>query len=211
MNFLAHIHLSGDDPGWMLGGILGDFARGLLTPDRFPAPIQMGIVLHRKIDGFTDSHPVWLASKSLLSKDQRRFAGIVIDVFYDHFLAKNWRRYSNQPLDRWAENSCLTLQSEIANLVSIPSDPSAHLPEASEMIDAMAEYDWLTSYRDPGEIPNILARISQRSHRLVTMTDSAEVFDRHYSDFESHFLTFYPEVTDMAKSFRRKNDQSPTS
>ena len=202
MNFLAHLHLSGDDPGWLLGGILGDFIHGQMTPGRFPDPIQQGIVLHRKIDAFTDTHRIWKESKAHLASEHRRYAGIVIDVFYDHFLARHWGDFSDAPLRPWAHSTYGTLKSQLATLTSPLKATRLELAEASILIEKMAEDDWLTAYLDRSEIPTIIDRISRRSPRLVRMRGAGDAFEENYRDFESEFLAFYPEAVRMAEAFR---------
>ena len=202
MNFLAHLHLSGDDPGWILGGILGDFAKGQVTQGRFPEPVRQGIILHRKIDAYTDSHSQWLKSKELLPEEQRKFAGIVVDVVYDHFLAVHWSNYSGVPFDRWVTDAYKTLTEQIDSLRDQIKDPSERLDDAAEVIDIMIHHDWLRSYLDREGISDTLTRISHRSPRLAPMRESGFEYLNSYSDFEDHFLSFYPDLLEAAKKMR---------
>ena len=202
MNFLAHLHLSGDDPGWILGGILGDFAKGQIVEGRFPEPVRQGIILHRKIDAFTDSHPEWLKSKELLLEEQRKFAGIVVDVVYDHFLAVHWSKYSDVPFDQWITAVYNTLTEQITTLRDQIKDPSERLDEAAEVIDIMIHNDWLRSYLDRDGISGTLTRISYRSPRLAPMRESGFEYLKSYSDFEDHFLSFYPDLLEAVKKMR---------
>ena len=97
MNYLAHLYLSDPSEDAWLGSLLGDFVKGPLD-DRYSEEVTRAIVLHRKIDSYTDAHPVVLNSKSRVSTQRRRYAGIMVDMFYDHFLAKHWREFHAEPL-----------------------------------------------------------------------------------------------------------------
>src|SRR5262245_32979021 len=135
MNFLAHLYLSdGSDEG-LLGGLMGDFVKGPLD-DRYPPAVMRGIAQHRRIDTFTDAHPVVLRSKARVSAERRRFAGIMVDMFYDHFLARDWARFADEPLD--------TFSGRVYDLLARHHD---RLPERlRRMAPYMIRGDWLGSY-----------------------------------------------------------------
>jgi acyl carrier protein phosphodiesterase len=99
MNHLAHVLLAGDDEALQLGGMLGDFVRGQPDPALFPAPVIRGIRLHRAIDSYTDGHPEVLAAKASLPPPYRRYAGILLDMWFDHLLARDFSHWSAQPLE----------------------------------------------------------------------------------------------------------------
>ena len=103
MNYLAHIYLSENNDESKLGNFLGDFANKSLE-NNFEYSIRNGIFMHRKLDSFTDSNLVFLESKKRISSLNRRFAGVLIDMFYDHFLAKNWSEYSSISLEEYSDN-----------------------------------------------------------------------------------------------------------
>src|SRR5690606_6470869 len=103
MNFLAHIYLSGDDPNVVIGNFIADGIKGK-DYQKFPTEIQHGILLHREIDTFTDAHPIVRQSTKRLHKNFGHYSGVLVDVFYDHFLAKNWKHYHEQPLAKFVEN-----------------------------------------------------------------------------------------------------------
>ena len=98
MNYLAHLYLAKDSTELMIGGILGDFVKGTLK-DQYPNEIKQGIELHRKIDTYTDSHVMTRASRRLYSPERRRFAGIIVDLCYDHFLYRHWSTFSDTALE----------------------------------------------------------------------------------------------------------------
>src|SRR3954467_13425794 len=98
MNFLAHAFLARDDIDLMVGSLMGDFVKGRLD-GQYAAPIMRGLILHRRVDTYTDSHPVLVRSRSRISPERRRYAGILVDLFYDHYLAVPWSDYADIPLE----------------------------------------------------------------------------------------------------------------
>ena len=140
MNYLAHLHLGGPHPSDMLGSLYGDFVKGPLT-GRWPANIEAGIRLHRQIDAFTDSHPVVLQAKQRFPSERRRYAGILIDLFFDHCLAMHWHKYADESLSIFTERVYQTLKQEETRL---PGKLALIAPR-------MAAQDWLGSYRSFGD------------------------------------------------------------
>ena len=100
MNYLAHLHLGGPAPQQLLGSLYGDFVKGSLE-GRFPPALEAAIRLHRHIDSYTDRHPLVLAALARFPRERRRFAGIVLDVFFDHCLAAHGGNYAEQPLEQF--------------------------------------------------------------------------------------------------------------
>ena len=135
MNYLAHVFLQRASPELLIGGLLGDFVKGSQGA-RFSSGVQAGIVLHRAIDRYTDGHATVRASGALISPARRRFAGVLVDVFYDHFLAHHWTRYSAQPLQDFTQQAYTTLAAQAADY-----------PERLQRIlPFMHAQDWLASY-----------------------------------------------------------------
>jgi acyl carrier protein phosphodiesterase len=178
----------------MLGSILGDFVKGS-RKDRFPLEIKKGIVLHRKIDSYTDTHPMTQASRRLYRSPWRRFAGIIVDLCYDHFLYRHWSKFTDASLTAF-----------ILNAYEILKTHQAILPERLQaMIPFMIRDDWLGSYRDLNGVEQALKRLSRRvtnGNRLVCAIDDIKV---HYRELEANFLTFFPDlirfVNDIKKSW----------
>jgi acyl carrier protein phosphodiesterase len=189
MNFLAHLYLSdGSDEG-LLGSLMGDFVKGPLG-ERYSPGITRGIVLHRRIDSFTDSHPVVLRSKARMSAERRRFAGIMVDMFYDHFLARYWDEFSGENLDRFARRAYAVLLRE-----------EALLPERLRtMAPFMAKGDWLGSYAGVEAIHTALDRMGRRLKGENRLLGSAAELERHYDALESDFREFLPEVRRYARA-----------
>jgi acyl carrier protein phosphodiesterase len=194
MNYLAHLYLAQDSAESMIGSILGDFVKGS-AKDQYPDEIKKGIELHRKIDSYTDSHPMTQASRRLYRSPWRRFAGIIVDLCYDHFLYRHWSKFTDAALTAF-----------ILNTYEILKTHQAILPERLQaMIPFMIRDDWLGSYRDLNGVEQALKRLSRRvtnGNRLVRAIDAIKV---HYRELEANFLTFFPElirfVNDIKKSW----------
>jgi acyl carrier protein phosphodiesterase len=188
MNYLAHLYLSEPTEDAWLGSLLGDFVKGPLG-GRYDEDITRAIAMHRKIDSFTDAHPVVLQSKSRVSAGRRRYAGIMIDMFYDHFLAKYWREFHEEPLDEFT-----------ARIYAILGRRQAMLPERLQrMAPKMAQWNWLASYAEVHSIHTALDRIGQRLKRENRLLHSGDELVEHYSEFESDFRAFMPQVLQFAK------------
>jgi acyl carrier protein phosphodiesterase len=176
-----------------MGNLLGDFVKGQPWDDRFSETIWRGIMEHRRIDVYTDAHPVWRESRGLLPLPLRRYAGIIIDIFYDHFLIRNWQRF--------------TPEAELgAYIDSIHRDLAAsmhHAPvPAAEVIRAMMTEEWLETYASLEGIKNTLVRVSMRSPTLGLV---ASAFDAVYPvlpEMEEHFLRYYPDLIDYVQEMR---------
>ena len=108
MNFLAHLYLSGDNEQIIVGNFIGDFVKGRNALQTFDPTIALGIELHRAIDQFTDTHPVVRSSKDRLRPKYRHYAGVIVDIFYDHFLARKWNDYHKTPLPEFAQRCDLS-------------------------------------------------------------------------------------------------------
>ena len=135
MNFLAHLYLSGDSDELKIGNFIADAVKGK-AHEKFPAPIQKGIILHRRIDSFTDSHPIVLESCKRLWDKYRHYSPVIIDIFYDHFLAANWKNYSELQLDEFADNCYRLIENNVENL-----------PEKIKiMLPYMKAHNWLVNY-----------------------------------------------------------------
>jgi acyl carrier protein phosphodiesterase len=188
MNYLAHIYLSDNNDESMLGNFLGDFVNKSLE-ENYEYPIKKGIFMHRKLDSFTDSHPVFLMSKRRVSTLNRRFAGVLIDMFYDHYLAKNWSHYSAVALEDYA-----------ANFYSMLYKFSDCLPDKlTRRLPYMVEENWLLSYRDISGIEKSLERISRRfSQSRHTLCNPIEELIDNYESLENDFKSFFPHAIEYA-------------
>jgi acyl carrier protein phosphodiesterase len=154
MNFLAHAFLAADDPALVVGGVIGDWIKGPL-PGPLPADIARGVALHRAIDSHAETHAAFRASRARISPARRRYGGVVVDILYDHLLARRWQELHPQPL----ADFCTGVYHLIgARFDDIP--PAAHFA-----LQLMAEEDWLSSYREIDGIADVLARMARRARQ----------------------------------------------
>lgn len=191
MNFLAHLYLSGDDPNIQLGNFIGDFVRGRNLTEQFELGIARGIELHRMIDEFTDKHPVVKQSKVRLREKYRHYAPVIVDIFYDHYLARNWDKFHKVFLPDYAE----TIYKMILSRENI-------LPEKVKwMMPYMIKQDWLSSYARIDGIARVLSGMSRRTPYESKMNEAVEELIGFYSDFEKEFFEFFPQLEKHSREF----------
>ncbi len=154
MNFLAHAVLAERTPALMVGGVIGDWIKGTL-PGCLPTDLTQGVALHRAIDGFVESHPAFRCSRSRISQARRRYAGVLVDIFYDHVLARDWAQFHSENLPLY----CQSVYRQIdARLDELPES-------ARSAMRLMAQENWLQSYAELDGIADVLCRMSQRARR----------------------------------------------
>lgn len=187
MNHLAHALLAGADDGLRLGGVLGDFVRG--TPDpALPADVRAGIALHRAIDGYTDRHAEVLAARALFQPPYRRYAGIALDMWFDHCLARDFRRWSSQPLEAFS-----------ADLRELLRRHDAVLPAtAQRFVRYMQANDLPAGYADPVLLERALSGIGQRLRRDNPLDRMLPVLQALDAPLQGHFEAFFPQVQRFA-------------
>ena len=191
MNFLAHLYLSGDDPEIMVGNFIGDFVRGRHVHEQFQQNIATGIELHREIDEFTDKHLVVLESKKRLRPKYRHYAPVIVDVFYDHFLAIHWSSLHTQSLPDFATYAYSQLERH-----------EAILPErVLQMMPYMIRGNWLVNYSKTEGIHRALSGMSRRTPYESKMDEAVHDLEKYFHEFESEFLLFFPELKQMSESF----------
>lgn len=189
MNFLAHLFLGPRDPEQALGSLLGDFVRGPVEQLPLPQRVREGIWLHRRIDSFTDAHPLVRRSRERVSPERRRYAGIMIDMFYDHLLARHWEAFSDQ-----------SLKAFTADIYALLLEQQPIIPEqAWPTISRMAEHDWLSSYARLTSLHRALDTISLRLKRANPLPGSAIELEQDYSGFKADFMGYMPEVMRFAE------------
>jgi acyl carrier protein phosphodiesterase len=188
VNYLAHLYLAPPGDDGLLGSLMGDFVKGPLGGG-YPPGIAHALALHRRIDAFTDRHERVKASRARVSPERRRFAGIMVDLFYDHFLARHWSQYSDERLEAFA--------SRVYRLLAAHSDA---LPVRLRLVAArMQQYDWLGSYRQVHNIHTALDRMSLRLKRENRLRGAAEELEANYAGFEGDFRTFFPDLVRFAR------------
>jgi acyl carrier protein phosphodiesterase len=192
MNYLAHIYLARQSDEAMIGALLGDFAGAGYAGDYTPE-IEREIAIHRKVDTYTDSHPVVLAAKELFEPGRRRFAGILLDMFYDHVLLVNWAQYNDQPGDQSAGEL-------IARFYRALQEHRTILPERLQrMLPYMIEQDWLGSYHELAGVEMAAARVSQRLSRNGELLRAGlDDVRRNYASLSAGFNEFFPDLIGFA-------------
>ncbi|MGF1908459.1 ACP phosphodiesterase [Vibrio kasasachensis] len=191
MNFLAHLHIADSCQSSLLGNLLGDFVKG--DPDRqFPQTIAQGIRLHRFVDSYTDAHPLMKQAKVLFPEGQRRFAGIALDVMWDHYLARQWKSYHSSTLNGFCLKSEKTIQDE----------QTMPVPERFVIVvNRMWRGRWLESYQHLDNIEFALNRMSERSSRMTPLADCFTHLEKNYAPLEQLFSDFYPDLLSTSREF----------
>lgn len=183
MNFLAHIFLSGDNEELMIGNFIADFVKGKKKDD-YPPQIRKGIELHRSIDDFTDHHSLTAVSKDRLRPKYGKYSGVIVDLYYDHFLAKDFSRYSDLTLKEYSEKT-----------YSVINRYHTWLPEGVRyFLPFMIERNWLLNYATVEGVGRALAGLSRRVSFENKMDESVTDLREQYSDFEDDFNRFFPEL-----------------
>ncbi len=193
MNFLAHIYLSNDDPSLKIGNFIADSVKGkkYLT---YPERIQEGILLHRKIDSFTDTHPIVKKSVSRLFPKYRHYSTVIVDILYDHFLAANWSHYSTTPLKKYTIDFYELLED---NYEILPKNIQNFLPY-------MIQENWLYSYATLEGISKALEGMNRRTRNRSKMNLAIVELKEFYVEFGMEFTDFFTELTIYAKSEIKK-------
>jgi acyl carrier protein phosphodiesterase len=183
LNHLAHLFLAPDSELHRVGSLLGDFARGL-DSQSLPPALHEGLRHHRSVDAFTDQHPDVIASKRCFSDQRRRFAGVALDILYDHYLLRHWDRFSSVGMDDFIDQ----VYGELEKHRSV-------MPEKMQTVTGrIVQHDWFRSYRDLDNIGFALDRVASRirfNHSFYGMIDEIK---NHETELEQRFLRFFPEL-----------------
>ncbi len=181
MNFLAHFFLSHKIENIIVGNFLGDFVRGNKYKN-YPEEIAKGILLHRNIDTFTDQHPIVLQTNKRLHADFGKYAPVITDIYYDHFLGKNFYKYDNL-----SEFSPFIYQTLEKNYDILPL-------AAQHVFLKMKEQDWLTHYATLYGMEQSLNGLSRRAKYATHLHESFDFLKQNYSVIEADFLSFFPDI-----------------
>ncbi|GAA4427128.1 acyl carrier protein phosphodiesterase [Pontibacter saemangeumensis] len=183
MNFLAHIYLSGDEEELLIGNFIADSVKGKQA-ELYSPGIAKGILLHRLIDHFTDTHPVVADTKSRLRPKYRKFAPVVGDMFYDHFLAANFEHYAQEPLPAYTQQIYSLIQRHFDLLP----------PRVQHLFPHMRRHNWLLSYAQVEGIGQALTGMSRRATFVSGMETAAEELQENYGLYAAEFAAFFPEL-----------------
>jgi acyl carrier protein phosphodiesterase len=199
MNFLAHFYLSGNDTGLLQGNFLADAVKGKKHLE-YSAEIQKGILMHRFIDHYTDTHAVTERTKARLRPEFHHYAPVIVDVFYDHFLAINWKQYSEIPLTEYAQ----MIYSKLEENSDVFPEKSKHILKYMKM------HDWLNAYATVEGIGVVLTGMSRRTPYVSGMENGAAALRKDYDACEKDFKEFFPELISATVSYRPSTGSGPT-
>jgi acyl carrier protein phosphodiesterase len=199
MNYLVHFLLAGDDDELRLGNLLGDFVKGRV--ERFSHRgltdrVRTGIQMHRTIDAFSDRHPAVLRSKQILAPGYGRLSGVIVDVFYDHVLARRWPEYDPRPLSIYTQDVYRTLRGNRHRL------PTAVHP----LIDAMTQRDWLQGYASQQGIERALQGMAARRPVAAEIGTAGRLLSDHFDRFSADFDEFLPDLRARCTAFLNERE-----
>lgn len=188
MNYLAHIYLSGNNHLVTIGNFIADGIKGKQYKI-YDRDIQIGILLHRHIDTYTDAHKTVRLSTKRLHKKYGHFSGIIVDILYDHFLAKNWNTYSNIPLENYVDDFYKSLKD---NYEVLPT-------RIQKMMPYMITDNWLLNYASIEGIAKVLYGMNKRTKNISGMDKAVKELEEFYNEFEKEFTSFFEELTLFSK------------
>lgn len=195
MNYLAHVLLARPTPAARLGALMGDFARGL-DVEALPGELREGLLEHRAVDAFVDAHPLVVARRRTFPAPLRRFAGVLLDVFHDHFLVRQWDRLAEEPLEEVTASLYGAFESH-ARLLP---------PRLARVAGPMARDDWLSGYGSEEHVARALEGMARRLRRPTPLAQGIEVLRERREELEQEFLVLFPEVRDFVGRRRRALD-----
>lgn len=188
MNFLAHIYLSGNNDLLKIGNFMADGIRGN-DHLQFPDEVKKGVILHRHIDTFTDANLIYRKSKHRLHEKYGHYSGVIMDIIYDHFLAKNWDKYSDEKLEDYAANFYKSLEDNYEILTE----------KTQNLLPYMTERNWLVSYATIAGLEMILFQMDYRTKHRANMQEAIVELQEYYKQFEEEFTLFFNELIDFCK------------
>lgn len=194
MNFLAHALLSGEQPAMIVGGVAGDWVKGPL-PGTLPADISRGVALHRAIDHHVETHPAFCRSRGRVSAARRRYAGILVDIFYDHLLAHDWHNVHPVPLPEYTGSVYRMIE---ARMDALPAD-------AHPALRLMAQQDWLASYATMAGIADVMLRMSRRVRHPEMLAQAEEELLRDLEGFTEDYREWLADITLFCQAWREQN------
>jgi acyl carrier protein phosphodiesterase len=192
LNFLAHALLAGEHPALIVGGVIGDWIKGPL-PGTLPDDLAKGVALHRAIDTFAEAQPAFCRSRARISADRRRYAGVLVDVIYDHLLARNWAAIHHRPLDEYCGQVYSLIEGRLNDL-PVSSHPALKM---------MAKEDWLTSYAQIEGVADVLARMSRRARQPNPLANGEQEFLADVGGFTGDFHDWLSDTKTFAQRWKQ--------
>lgn len=197
MNYLAHIYLSGDNDLVTVGNFIADGIKGK-NYKKYPRDLQIGILLHRNIDTYTDAHKTVRISTKRLHENYGHYSGVIVDILYDHFLAKNWSTYSDIPLADYVDTFYDSLED---NYSVLPS-------RIQKMMPYMVSDNWLLSYASIEGIARVLEGMNRRTKNRSGMDKAVNELEFFYKEFETEFSSFFDELIVFSKEKLKELNQT---
>lgn len=194
MNYLAHALLAGDTPALVVGGVVGDWIKGPL-PGMLPNDLARGVALHRAIDSFAETQPAFCRSRNRVSPERRRYAGILVDIFYDHLLARDWAGHHDAPLAPY----CAGVYRQIAGRLDELPEPARHA------LALMAREDWLQSYRGLAGIADVLKRMAGRARQPNPLAGGEAEFLDDPAGFAGDFRAWLADARRFTEQWQREH------
>lgn len=196
MNYIAHLHLAKHTQTSLVGNFLGDFVKGSALAD-FPLNIQLGVRLHRQIDTFTDSHPRVVALKRDFPKPIRRYAGIALDVYFDHLLIQHWQQFSAPKLPMHT-----LFKQFYRDLEQLNYEVSPHFTRVRA---GLISHQWLADYENLSACLRAMQTIEKRFSRPTKFAQQAmDYISENDSELRQSFLHFYPDLLRHSELFVSK-------
>ncbi len=187
MNYLAHFYLSHHNENLILGNLLADSMNGRLDSPQYSAfsdEIILGIKMHREIDRFTDAHEIVRKSIHRLQPKYHKYSGVIVDMYYDHILAKNWNQYSDIPIELYS-----------AHVYKIFEENKDIIPlKMNRLVHSMTSRDWLSNYRFEENLKWAFAGLAKRAKFVSNMEYAFDDLMEHYIEFSEEFKMFFPEI-----------------
>ena len=193
MNFLAHLFLADRTADSLLGNLAGDFVKGAISDELRPG-VREGIIEHRSIDEFTDTHPDNGAFRRIIAAEHGHYAGVISDVFLDHFLACDWDEYSDERFDDFLHRVFETLDPLVDEM-------PGHLPFVYQR---MRDGRWLQSYSELRGIETALRNLSRRFSRAPRLDAAVHLLRDRREDLHAHFRAFFPQAIAFVKAIRSR-------
>ncbi|HEY5718145.1 MAG TPA: ACP phosphodiesterase [Motiliproteus sp.] len=199
MNYLAHLYFADPTPESRVGHLMGDFYSGPIGPELPPA-VAEGVVLHRRVDAYTDAHPQVQLARARMQGPLRRYAGIILDIAFDHFLCRHWQQFHAEPLEAFLAQ--LYTDLELYRGV-VPS-------RMQPVLQRLWQQRWLAHYRELAGVNRALERTAARLSRPSPLVQGGLELERHYAALESDFLVFFPQLItffqQQRSQLRQRND-----
>lgn len=189
MNFLAHVFLSGENLDIAIGNLIADQVKGKEI-EFYPKGIQSGIILHRSIDKYTDTHPIVRECRKVLFSEYRHYSGVIVDMYFDHFLALHWKRFHPVPLFDFSS----TFYSKV-------KERSVDFPyRTQQFVSSLIRYDWFSYYESLQGLRKILTQMEQRIKNPSKLSSSVDFLEENYNYFGDHFFHFMEDVIPFSKN-----------